>query len=882
LEFGAWNVSTNGVLIERGYASSLEHLWDELQRIDRYVRAQTERWLLTIGMHKPADHWGMLDVDHAEIEAYLSLPFVPPTGPAPSLRVRIEHYWSEAEDLAKQIAVRSERTPSTTPLCLRRLRQVFGLSDLEHDILLLCLLPELDGRYRRLFGCLQDDASRDQPSIELLCEMLWPLADAATLRAAFEPSSPLLRLHLITVSPALPGTSHSTRLAGVDRSIATYLLGGEGLDSRLEGIVSEDAMADNLSLPGLEPSLCRQLQAFAAWWRPWNNGGGAAAAATVFLHGPYGSGRLDGARLICADAGMPLLVVDTEAALHSEVAFADLVDLAYREARLRGAAIIWCNCEALIEGEQQALRWDYLISATERTTGLIFLASSASWEPAGQFRNQFFLRFEFAMPSYEQRRGIWEYYLPPADTFAPPAPQRARLAELLAASFELTTGQIRDALGAAWASARSRALAGDGDPRQPLLRNDFLFDGARRQAGRRLVSFARRLEPRTDMSFEDLILPAPNRRQLDELRDRVRFRDELLGSLGFERRLSLGVGLIVLFTGSPGTGKTMAAEILAGHLHRDLYKIDLSSVVSKYVGETEKNLGRVFTEAEGSNAILFFDEADALFGKRGEVKDARDRWANIEVNFLLQRVEEYDGVVIMATNLRQNIDEAFMRRIHAIVEFPSPDVAARSQIWKRMFPPEIDRPTDLAIDDLAKRFTLPGGSIRNIVVDAAVRALAAHSTTRDGQRTLVTLKHLVLSIAREYQKLGKPLSTGEFGEQYYEWVEEEILQQPLPDAEARYQIWLAAFPPDVIRPDAGVLHQLAAEYPLHRSAIRAIVLAAVAAGRPAGGVAGESPSVVTLQQLLAGIEAQQREIGPESAAGPDSSDEETADTPQRF
>jgi SpoVK/Ycf46/Vps4 family AAA+-type ATPase len=241
--------------------------------------------------------------------------------------------------------------------------------------------------------------------------------------------------------------------------------------------------------------------------------------------------------------------------------------------------------------------------------------------------------------------------------------------------------------------------------------------------------------------------------------------------LGFEHRLRLGHGMVVLFTGASGTGKTMAAEWLARELGVDLYKADLSSVVSKWVGETEKNLNQLFAEAEDSSAIIFFDEADALFGKRGEVKDARDRWANTEVNYLLQRIEEYAGVVIMASNLRQNIDEAFLRRISAMVEFPAPDEAARMQIWRGMFPPDLKRPSDEELESLATRIKLPGGSVRNIVVDAAFRAAASAGNGEP----VVTLRHLVVASAREYQKLGKPLTKGEFGDVFYRWLEEEIL-----------------------------------------------------------------------------------------------------------
>jgi SpoVK/Ycf46/Vps4 family AAA+-type ATPase len=334
----------------------------------------------------------------------------------------------------------------------------------------------------------------------------------------------------------------------------------------------------------------------------------------------------------------------------------------------------------------------------------------------------------------------------------------------LAAAFQLTPGQVVDAVSTARATARVR------DPSVGLLAAADLAEGCRLQSGRRLTQLAQRVEPRPGLDIDDLVLARPNRLQYDELRARIGLRTRLAES-GLDRRLAHAHGLLVMFTGSSGTGKTMAAELLAMEQGVDLYKIDLSEVVSKYIGETEKNLRRVFREAEDSNAIIFFDEADALFGKRGEVREARDRWANIEVNFLLQKVEQFNGVVVLATNLRQNIDAAFLRRIHVVVEFPFPDADARRLIWQRMFDARrLGRPSDEELATLAERFPLPGGSIRNIVIDATVRAMAA-----GGECPVITLRHLAAGLAREYQKLGKPLTAVEFGAQLYRWIEEDVL-----------------------------------------------------------------------------------------------------------
>jgi SpoVK/Ycf46/Vps4 family AAA+-type ATPase len=274
------------------------------------------------------------------------------------------------------------------------------------------------------------------------------------------------------------------------------------------------------------------------------------------------------------------------------------------------------------------------------------------------------------------------------------------------------------------------------------------------QSNRKLAKLARKIAPH--YTWDDIVLPPDRLEQLREICNYVKYRARVYDEWGFDRKLSLGKGLNVLFAGPSGTGKTMAAEIMAGELGLDLYKIDLSTVVSKYIGETEKNLARIFAEAETSNAILFFDEADALFGKRSEVRDSHDRYANIEISYLLQRMEEYEGVVILATNLRKNMDDAFVRRMHFTVEFPFPSEPYRRRIWEKIWPEDTPRSPELDLDFVARRFEMAGGNIRNVALAAAF--LAAD----DGR--VVDMAHLVRATQREYQKMGKVVVEGEFGE----------------------------------------------------------------------------------------------------------------------
>jgi AAA+ superfamily predicted ATPase len=738
------------------YASGDEHLWDELRRIDLLIRAQTVRWRLTIAATKPEQLWGMVHVTDAEVETYLQAGFVPPDFVPASVADSLKRYWQEAHLLGHVIRERVDATPAQTMLRLELLTLLCGLSDLERDVLLVCLLPELDARYRRLFGYLQDDVSRTNPTVELVLQILAPVIDEPDLgRACFASESPLVKQHLIVLTGDDSLPMRSVRL---DPHVVDYVLGSEELDGRVAAVsftvgpVGWDQLI-------LEAELLERLKAFVSWWKQL----GDPPGATLFLHGPSGAERLRAAQAICTAANRKLLVVDATQVARATEPFELLIDLVYREARLRGASIYWSHCETLLDASMPVHLWEYLVNVSRDFNELVFLASTAHWEPAGQFHEHVYQRLEFPSPAYKLRRRLWEAHLPDAAHFENSHVERVALAEQLANGFQLTRGQILSVLDTAGELAFQR------NPQNPLFAADDFYEGCRRQSYRQLVTFARRIEPRTELTFQHLIMPEPNRRQLLELRERIRHRSRVYTALGFERRLSLGKGLIALFTGSSGTGKTMAAELLAREQGVDLYKVDLSAVVSKYVGETEKNLSRVFAEAEDANAIIFFDEADALFGKRGEVKEAQDRWANMEVNYLLQRVEEYAGVVILASNLRQNIDEAFMRRIHVIVEFPFPEAGARLRILNGLFPTGLGHPAVDELQLISDRFKLAGGSLKNIVLDAAFRALSENGHQ---QQPELTLRHLVLGTAREYQKLGKPITRSEFGDDFFKWVEE--------------------------------------------------------------------------------------------------------------
>lgn len=351
----------------------------------------------------------------------------------------------------------------------------------------------------------------------------------------------------------------------------------------------------------------------------------------------------------------------------------------------------------------------------------------------------------FTIPDVTQRRLCWQNYLTSTDISLEDSELNT-----LVDRFRLTPDQIADAVATAintahWQSQVKSKL------QNPNLAD--LFAATRAQSGHHLTGLARKIEPKYQLN--DIILPEEQKTQLREICNQAKYRSIVLEKWGFDCHLSLGKGLNVLFLGQPGTGKTMAAEAIAHELQLDLYKIDLSQIVSKYIGETEKNIDRIFTAAAASNAILLFDEADAIFGKRSEVKDARDRYANIEIGYLLQKMEEYEGIAILTTNLANNIDDAFTRRLSFIIGFPFPKEAERYQIWQHIFPDSTPRSADLDLEFMARRFEIAGGNIRNIAL--AVTFLAAPEGIE------VCMSHLIRATQGEYQKIGKIILDEDFG-----------------------------------------------------------------------------------------------------------------------
>jgi ATP-dependent 26S proteasome regulatory subunit len=392
--------------------------------------------------------------------------------------------------------------------------------------------------------------------------------------------------------------------------------------------------------------------------------------------------------------------------------------------------------------------YDTLIEQLAVYPHWVFLAGAKRWQPDEPLINKPAFYIEFPDPPYAVRQELWGRFC----NHDAPLADDINLAEI-AGKFRLSGGQIASAV------ALARSLAMWRNPEDGIITAQDIYSACRQQSRHRLGSLASKISP--NYGWDDIVLPPDQMSELHEICGQVRHRHTVYHNWGFERKLSRGKGLNVLFAGPSGTGKTMAAEIMANELSIDLYKIDLAGIVSKYIGETEKNLDRIFREGKTANAILFFDEADALFGKRSEVRDSHDRYANIEVAYLLQKMEEYDGMVILATNLRKNMDEAFARRMHFSVEFPMPEEADRLRIWRGVFPAEAPLSPEADLGFMARQFRISGGNIKNIALAASFLA------AEDG--TGITTEKLIRATKREYQKMGRLCTETEFA-QYFQLV----------------------------------------------------------------------------------------------------------------
>ncbi|MEV7323505.1 AAA family ATPase [Streptomyces sp. NPDC093970] len=705
------------------YQDTFEHLADELRRLDLLIALR----LRTADLQNEAYPRAQLDrtvyITRAEVDLLLTDGFDAGSGAGAAADALALKLLSAGIDSRVRDSVREGAEPP-----LAALGRIFGLSPVELGAVVVCLAPELRRRYDRLYAYLQDDITRRRPSADLVLDLLCASERERWIRGGtFSAGAPLTRYGILRIvdDPGSPsGSSDLARFLVLDPRIRAFLLGSDEPDARLTGhvTVSGPDLPDDAPAHAPDEALAGRLLRLAAHRRE-----PGVPPLVCHLHGPDEEGRVDLVRHVSARLERPLVSADTATLTGPDGS--GLLRLVFREALLRGAAVHLTHAEALLPKENRTLLRTLTDAVADH--GLpVFLTGGSRWPVRATPLPVHSL--EVPLPDLPRSTALWR------ESLAAHTGQAADWAAELAGRHRLPAARIAAAV----------RLADDRRRMEPAARPLTLADvsaACRSQARHALGPMAGRTAARR--GWDDLVLPADRITQLRDICDQVRFRRLVLQDWGFGARMGHGTGLSALFSGPPGTGKTMAAEVLAHELDVDLHRIDLSGVVSKYIGETEKNLARIFAEASTGNSILFFDEADALFGKRTEVSDAHDRYANIETSYLLQRIEEYEGVVVLATNLRQNIDDAFTRRIRFVVEFPFPEADDRHRIWRTLLPSTAPLAADVDLARLAGEFAVTGANIRNIVLQAAFLAAA--------EGTGIGRPHILRATRREFDKIGK-------------------------------------------------------------------------------------------------------------------------------
>ncbi len=702
-----------------------------LQRLDLRLEYALATAKITYGESTTKDPYRGLHINSEDVHSSLSHP------------PRVPLFHPDVE-----INLPADFVPADSRLA--QLQQQFELSDFDLEIIAIALAPELDSRYDTLYAYLQNDVRSKRPTVDLALNLLSTTAvEKLQRRIHFAPDAPLIRHNLLHKLPS-DNRTNSTFLAQelhLDEQVVRFLLAQPGIDTRLAPFCQLIRPTISLGNLPLNPEIKQALSTLLIENRQ------KLKPLQFYFQGTDIPIKVSTAEALASELKLPLLKANLAQITENKNNFKPTLNLIFREAWFQNALLYFEGLD-ILSGDDMAIDYQYLMEAIAQTrdSGITenaiatILSGTQPWIPPATAVIGI-ISVSFPIPNYDQRRDVWQTHLTEANLSI----DNTNL-DTLTNRFLLTSHQIANAVKSAENTILWEMSKGLSNQLSKIT-IDALFSSARAQSGHHLAALTQKIEPK--YSWEDIILPPDAKTQLQEICDRTKYRHLLQEKWGFNRKLSLGKGLNVLFSGPPGTGKTMAAEVIASELLLDLYKIDLSQIVSKYIGETEKNLNRIFTAAANSNAILLFDEADALFGKRSEVKDAHDRYANIEISYLLQKMEEYEGIAILTTNFRSNMDDAFMRRLAFIIEFPFPNQKQRRLIWQQIWPDTIPAISDLDLEFLAHHFEITGANIRNIALAAAYLAAA------DGG--VINMIHLIRAIRREYQKMGKILREEDFG-----------------------------------------------------------------------------------------------------------------------
>jgi AAA+ superfamily predicted ATPase len=637
------------------------------------------------------------------------------------------------------------------PSALQELAIAFNLSDFERDVLLLCAGMELQQNFDSLCAEAQGNGQLSYPTFNLAMSVL-----SAPHWNAISPDNPLRRWQLIEVVRGKTITHSELR---INERILHYLIGVDCLDEAFKGIIKPVSVREEmvrtqcLQLSGSHSTIASQIAALWSKNRVQQQNGFSLDSLPITddplpivqLCGAEVESKLAIASTACEILGIKLAVISTRVIPTVTAELNNLILLWYREAKLmRSVLLLDCDEMDSEDGAKENAIAQLIVNITSPIIIMTRDRRKTTRRP--------FITFDIHPPTKQEQRQIWQKAL---GEFVPVLNGQV---EVLVEQFNLNAPTIYAVCEEMISQNPEKIGAGfiDNLPSQqtskinpPATIRNQLWNICRAQSRPRLDDLAQRILPAA--TWDDLVLPEAERQTLREIAAHVRQRTKVYKEWGFAGKGDRGLGISALFAGTSGTGKTMSSEVLAGELQLDLYRIDLSSVVSKYIGETEKNLRRVFDAAESGATILLFDEADAIFGKRSDVKDSHDRYANMEVSYLLQRMESYQGLAILTTNLKDSLDTAFLRRIRFVVKYSFPDAKDRAEIWRRIFPK--NTPTEGLDCVKLGRLNVAGGNIRNIALNAAFMAADAGEP--------VQMKHLLIAARTEYMKLERTLTDAE-------------------------------------------------------------------------------------------------------------------------
>ena len=725
----------------RAYKSSIEYFQDRLVVLDLIIEGAIHR--MSHGHSKEAEQPTLLKGMYvSDAEAYQLLlqneEFV-------QLNEEQQHLVTQIEQLLIQ------RLQITVPLLpLQQLQQRYQLDELDFRLLTVALAPQLHRKYIRLFGYLQDDLTCQYVTLDLLLRLCArnPMERVEIYRRMMDHKQGIAALFTSFTSSTYVAkeVSYLAEPLALKPRIVHFLLDMPWqYEGALAGARSEVPSLHTESLI-IHQKLQQQLASYI-------EARGDQAFITVLI-GASGAGKSLHSKLIASHLQKNLFIVDAANIVTARDQLNDVVGQYVQEAKLLNAILVIEHGELLQPNSQstaQSLLTMQLQHCLVKHRQLVILHSTCEL-PFHVLPDSTTISVRIPLPTLAEAAKLWQHYSEPYYKLT------EQLGLQLASKFQFTAGQIAASMMQSQELFQWQlALPGNQQPtvnEYPMFIHRAAYGMIHHGLQEKAVKMT------SHWTWDDLVLPADTVSLLRQASQRLLHRHTVMEQWGFERILPYGRGISMLFTGPPGTGKTMSALVMAKAMGTELYRVDLTRVVSKYIGETEKNLAEIFDRAALSGAILFFDEADSLFGKRSEVKDSHDKYANMETSYLLQKMEEYEGLTILATNFSQNLDDAFMRRIHYIIKFPFPDAEQREQLWRSVLPANM--PTEeLDFPFLAKTFELSGGPIKNIVLTAAYMAAE--------QGSHVTMKHMVEAAIQEYKKTGKLLMRERLGQYSHYW-----------------------------------------------------------------------------------------------------------------